>query len=85
MFLIKSAVEAVGGDLSDMDAVRAALMAADYDSVRGDYTYGTNHMPVQNFYLQEIVKDADGNWLKTNVSTVYENHVDSYASECSMN
>ncbi|MFT7593433.1 MAG: branched-chain amino acid transport system substrate-binding protein [Paracoccaceae bacterium] len=85
MFLIKSAVEAVGGDLSDMDAVRTALEAANYDSVRGPYTYGANHMPIQNFYLQEIVKDDDGNWLKTNVSTVYENHVDSYASECSMN
>jgi len=85
MFLIKSAVEAVGGDLSDMDAVRTALEAADYDSVRGPYTYGANHMPVQNFYLQEIVQDADGNWLKSNVSTVFENHVDSYAADCSLN
>ena len=57
MFLIKSAVEAVGGDLSDMDAVRAALEAANYASVRGPYTYGANHMPIQNFYLQEIVED----------------------------
>ncbi|MCF6233071.1 MAG: ABC transporter substrate-binding protein [Rhodobacteraceae bacterium] len=85
MFLIKSAVEAVGGDLSDMDAMRAALKAANYESVRGPYTYGNNHMPVQNFYLQEIVKDADGIWYKKNVATVYENHVDPYASECSMN
>ena len=85
MFLIKSAVEAVGGDLSDMDAVRAALKAANYESVRGPYTYGNNHMPIQNFYLQEIVKDADGIWYKKNIATVYENHVDSYASECSMN
>lgn len=85
MFLIKSAVEAVGGDLSDMDAVRAALEAAEYDSVRGPYTYGANHLPIQNFYLQEIIKDDDGNWVKSNVSTVYENHVDFYAAECSMN
>ncbi len=85
MFLIKSAVEAVGGDLDDMDGLRAAMQAANYESVRGPYTYGVNHMPVQNFYLQEVVEDADGNWVKTNIATVFENHVDSYASECSMN
>jgi branched-chain amino acid transport system substrate-binding protein len=85
MFLIKSAVEAVGGDLSDMDAVRAALQAANYDSVRGAYTYGANNMPVQNFYLLDIVKDADGVWTKKATGTVFENHVDPYASECSMN
>ncbi len=85
MFLIKSAVEAVGGDLSDMDAVRAALHAANYDSVRGAYTYGANNMPVQNFYLLEIVKDADGIWTKKVTATVFENHVDTYAADCSMN
>ncbi|MEM7441112.1 MAG: ABC transporter substrate-binding protein [Pseudomonadota bacterium] len=84
LMLIKSAVEKVGGDLSDQDAVRAALKAADYDSVRGKYTYGDNHMPVQNFYLREVVADADGNWTTKVVATVYENHVDPYAGECSM-
>lgn len=82
--LIASAVEATGGDMSDMDAVRAALEAADYDSVRGPYTYGKNHFPIENFYLREIVADADGVWTTKVVSTVYENHVDSYVGECNM-
>lgn len=84
MFLIKSAVEAVGGDLGDMDAVREALRAANFASVRGGFAFGTNHMPIQNFYLMDIVEDADGNWMKSIVSTVFENHVDPYASECVM-
>lgn len=82
--LIASAVEKVGGDMSDMDAVRAALKAADYDSVRGAYSYGDNHFPVQNFYLREVIADADGDWTTKVVQTVYENHVDSYAAECKM-
>ncbi len=82
MFLIKSAVEAVNGDLTDMDGMRAAMKAANYDSVRGKYTYGNNHMPIQNFYLREVVKDADGNWTTKVVQTVYENHQDPYAGEC---
>jgi len=37
VMLIKSAVEAVGGDLSDKDAVRAALKKADFVSTRGNF------------------------------------------------
>ena len=84
MMLIKSAVEKVGGDLSDKDAVRAALKEADYSSVRGSYTYGNNNMPVQNFYLREVVKDGNGDWTTKVVATVYENHVDPYAGECKL-
>ncbi len=82
IFLIKSAVEAVNGDLSDMDGMRAAMKSANFPSVRGKFTYGNNHMPIQNFYLREVVKDGDGNWTTKIVSTVYENHQDSYAGEC---
>ncbi len=82
MFLIKSAVEAVDGDLTDMDGMRAAMKKANYDSVRGKYTYGNNHMPIQNFYLREVVKDDDGNWTTNVVKTVYEAHQDPYAKDC---
>jgi len=84
IFLIKSAVEAVGGDLSNKDGMRTALEAANYKSVRGNYSYGKNHMPVQNFYLLEVVADDNGDWTLEVVKTVFENHVDSYASECKM-
>ena len=84
MFLIKSAVEAVNGDLTNMDGMRAAMKAANYDSVRGKYTYGNNHMPIENFYERQVVADADGVWTTKVVSTVYTNHVDPYASECEM-
>lgn len=82
IMLINSAVEAVGGDLSDQAGMRAAMESADYDSVRGKYTYGNNHMPIQNFYLREVVADAQGRWTTKIVSTVYTNHQDPYAAEC---
>ena len=82
MFLIKSAIEAVGGDLTNQDAVRAAIKAANYDSVRGHYTYGNNNFPIQNFYLREVVADADGNWTTRVDSIVMENAQDPYAAEC---
>ena len=84
IMLIKSAVEAVGGNLKDKDAIRKALKAADFDSVRGRYSYGNNHMPIQNFYLREVVEDSEGRWTTKIVKTVYENHQDPHASKCKM-
>ena len=82
--LIKSAADAVNGDMSKMDAMRAAMSKANFASVRGKFTYGKNHFPIQNFYLREVVKDADGNWVTKIVDTVYKNHQDPFVSQCKM-
>ena len=82
--MIAAAVEKVDGDMSDMDGIRAALKSADFDSVRGSYTYGSNNFPVQNFYLREVVVDGDGNWTTQVVDTVLTNHVDPHAADCKM-
>ena len=84
IMLIASAVKAVGGDMSDKDAVRAAIKAADFNSVRGKFKFGTNNMPVQDFVLREVIADADGNWTTKVASVVYKDHVDSYAADCKL-
>ncbi|WP_193188893.1 ABC transporter substrate-binding protein [Nisaea sediminum] len=84
IFMIKSAVEAVNGNLDDMDGMRAAMKKADFPSTRGKFTFGNNHFPIQNFYLREVVTDADGVWTTKVVKTVLENHQDPYAGECKM-
>lgn len=85
IMLIASAVEKLGGDLSDKDALRAALKEADFDSVRGKFKFGTNNMPVEDFFLREVVEDEDGVWTTKVVETVYTDHVDTYAADCKMN
>ena len=82
IFLINSAVEAVGGNLQDRDGMRAAMEKADFPSVRGSFSYGANHFPIQNFYLLEVVADGDGNWTTEIRSTVFENHQDTYVADC---
>lgn len=84
MYLIRSAVEAVDGDLSKMDEMRAAMKSANFPSVRGKFTYGNNGMPIQNFYLREVVADSDGVWTTKTVKTVYTNHQDPYAKDCKL-
>ena len=82
IFLINRAVEAVGGNLQDRDGMRAAMEKADFPSVRGSFSYGANHFPIQNFYLLEVVADGNGNWTTEIRSTVFENHQDTYVADC---
>lgn len=70
-------------DVKDADAFRAALEAAEFDSVRGDFAFGNNHHPVQSIYAREVIKEGD---VYTNkiIGVALENHADAYAAECKM-
>jgi len=81
--LIGSALKAVNGDLSDMAAFKAAIKKADFDSVRGNFSFGVNQHPVQDLYIREVSRDGDGFTNKT-VKKVFSNHVDAYAGKCRM-
>ncbi|HMJ43155.1 MAG TPA: ABC transporter substrate-binding protein [Pseudolabrys sp.] len=81
--LIASAVAGVKGDLSKKEAVEAALKKADFKSVRGGFKFGNNHFPIQNFYMQEVVKTGDTYTQKT-VATAIENGQDVHHTKCSM-
>lgn len=82
IMLINSAVVATGGDLNDQNGLRAALERADFESVRGDFRYAHNHMPVQDFYQMEVVADADGNWTTRLGEVLLPDHRDPYADLC---
>jgi len=81
--LINSAVTAVHGDLSDKEGMRKAMEKADFKSVRGSFKFGNNHIPIQNFYLQDVVKQGDDYVLKT-VATIVENDQDRFHDKCPM-
>ncbi|SLN24445.1 ABC transporter substrate-binding protein [Ruegeria meonggei] len=70
-------------DPSDADAFREALRAAEFDSTRGDFSFGPNHHPVQTIYAREVIKEGD---VFTNkiLGVALENHSDAYAAECKM-
>ncbi len=81
---VNSAVVAVKGNLGDKDAIRAELRKVNYASVRGPYKLGNNHFPIQNFYLQDVVKDGDGNLTLKTIATVVKDSQDKHAQKCSM-
>jgi len=79
-----AAVKQSGGSASDKAAVIDALKKADYSSVRGDFTYGTNNYPIQAYYLRVIEKDADGRITNKLVGKVFDDYQDVYVGQCKL-
>ncbi|KIC31334.1 ABC transporter substrate-binding protein [Leisingera sp. ANG-S5] len=79
--LILSALDKA--EVSDQDSFRAALKAAEFASVRGDFKFGDNHHPIQDIYVREVIKEGD---VFTNkiIATGLSDHADAYAAECKM-
>jgi branched-chain amino acid transport system substrate-binding protein len=82
--LINSAVTAVKGDLGNKDGLRDAMRKADFKSVRGAFKFGNNHVPIQNFYLQDVVKDDKGELSLKTVATIVKDNQDSFHDKCPM-
>ena len=82
--LINAAVRDTKGKLDDKAAVRKALEAAKFDSVRGAFKFNTNHFPIQDYYLRVITKDSKGRVTNRLMGTVLKKHADAYAAQCKM-
>ena len=79
--LILSALAAA--DVSDADAFRDALRAADFTSVRGAFEFAPNHHPIQTVYVREVV-EVDGELTNRIIGTAFERHQDVHGENCSM-
>ena len=82
--LSASAAEALKGDMSNKDKVRAELKKANFKSLRGDFKYNTNQFPIQNFYIQETVKDPQGMMTVKTIATAVKDAKDPYYEKCPM-
>jgi branched-chain amino acid transport system substrate-binding protein len=79
--LLISALEKA--DVSDADAFREALRAADFASTRGAFRFGPNHHPIQTIYAREVIQEGDVFTNKV-IGVALEDHADAYAAECKM-
>lgn len=80
--LIDSAVKAMKDDLSNKDAVAAALKKANFASLQGGFKFNTNGYPIQDFYLIKVAKRADGKFENQIAQKVFTNYGDRYAKDC---
>jgi branched-chain amino acid transport system substrate-binding protein len=82
--LIDSALKQTKGDTKNKDALRAALMKADFKSLRGNFKFNTNHYPIQDFFLVKVAKRADGKFQTEIAQKVFENYADPHVKDCKM-
>jgi branched-chain amino acid transport system substrate-binding protein len=82
--LIDSAVTAVKGDLTNKEGMRKEMEKANFKSVRGNFKFGNNHIPIQDFYLQDAAKSPDGSYSLHTVATIVKDDQDRFHDRCSM-
>ena len=79
--LLLSAMETA--DVSDADAFREALRAAEFESVRGAFRFAPNQHPIQDIYVREVV-ERDGVWTNVVVGPSLQDHSDVYGADCDL-
>src|ERR1700726_2540088 len=82
--LTDSAVTAVKGNLDDKEGMRKEMEKADFKSVRGNFKFGNNHIPIQNFYLQDAVKNPDSSYSLHTVSLIVKDDQEKFHDKCPM-
>ncbi|MDA8482910.1 ABC transporter substrate-binding protein [Pseudomonas resinovorans] len=82
--LIGSALKATNGDIKNAEAFRSALRDAHFDSVRGDFRFGSNQHAVIDWHLLKVQAGVDGKLTEVPVKTIAKAQVDSYAAQCAL-
>lgn len=82
--MLDAAIGKVNGNVADKKAFRAALKSADFSSVRGSFKFNHNQFGIQDFYVFEVMKDADGRYTYKRIAKALSNHQDAYHSQCPM-
>jgi branched-chain amino acid transport system substrate-binding protein len=83
--LIAAAVRDTKGKLDDREAVRRALKAAKFESVRGAFRFNTNQYPIQNYYVRTVGSDGKGGLInKSFGEPILKDHGDAYVQNCPM-
>jgi len=83
--LMDAAVRDAKGRVEDRQALRQALRAARFDSVRGAFKFNTNQYPVQNYYVRTIGSDGKGGLVNKSFSDpILRAHGDAYVQQCNM-
>ena len=80
--LILSASKAA--EVSDADAFREALRAADFASVRGNFKFGPDQHPIQDLFLREVIKDDSGTLTNKIIAPLMTDHGNIFSADCKM-
>lgn len=81
-FLIDSGVRGAKGKVDDRKVLAAALRKADYESIRGKFSFNVNGFPIQDYYKFSVVKGPGGAPAIKTEGVVFRAHKDAYHGAC---
>ena len=81
---IAAALKAVGGKIDDTAAFRKAMLKADFSSTRGNFAFGSNQNPVQDWWALRVVRDGDGKPVLRTRKKLLSGYVDPFAAVCKL-
>jgi len=84
MMLLGAALGPLKGRFDDRDAVVKAIENVKFKSIRGDFRFNRNHMPIQDWVLRAVVRDDSGRITNKTVDRVATAHMDAYSQACNM-
>ena len=82
--LLAAAIGPLKGKFDDKEALVKAIENVKFKSIRGNFRFNRNHMPVQDWVLRAVVRDNSGRITNRIVDHVATAHGDAYASACKM-
>ncbi|GAA5542081.1 MULTISPECIES: ABC transporter substrate-binding protein [Brucella/Ochrobactrum group] len=81
---IGAALAHTGGDFKDPQKFRSAMLKADFSSVRGNFAFGKNQHPVQDWYAMRVENDGKGGYSLVTKDKIAEMSGDVFADECKL-
>jgi len=81
---IDAALKQTGGKVDDAAAFRTAMLKADFQATRGNFKFGANQHPVQDWYAMKVEKGADGALTLKTTGKIMSDYVDPFAAQCKL-
>lgn len=81
---IDGAVRGVNGQIENKDALRASMRKANFNSVRGKFKFNNNQFPIQDLFMMEVAKDANGGLTSKLKEVVVKDWQDPLHTQCPM-
>lgn len=78
---IGAALRGSGGTVDNTNAFRTAMLRADFASTRGNFRFGPNQHPIQDWFAIKIER-VNGTLTHVTKRKILENHADVHAAQC---
>ena len=80
--LIGTGLRAVNGDMTKADAFRAEIKRADFKSVRGNFRFGSDQEPIEDWYSTRVVKLPSGKLEIRTIGKIARDLGNAYTTLC---